>query len=67
VDPEWARDVLAQAEGVRLVADATVGLYPQARTVAGPTWWPWAASGKNVFNDNGLVLWLAVIPAQGTA
>ncbi len=53
-----ARDILAQAPGVRVLDDPTVSLYPQ----------PWSAAGtdevfvgrirKDVSSPNGLVMWV---------
>jgi aspartate-semialdehyde dehydrogenase len=53
-----ARDILAQAPGVRVLDDPTVSLYPQ----------PWSAAGtdevfvgrirKDASSPNGLVMWV---------
>ncbi|UCG54062.1 MAG: aspartate-semialdehyde dehydrogenase [Dehalococcoidia bacterium] len=58
MSPDEARHILAQAEGVKLLDDPTISLYPQ----------PWSAAGTDeVFVgrirrdsslDNGLVMWV---------
>jgi aspartate-semialdehyde dehydrogenase len=59
IDPEKARDILAEAPGVRVMDDTTISLYPQSRVAAGTDQVLVGRVRQEAFNDNGLAMWIA--------
>jgi len=58
ITPEIAGDILAEAPGVRLMDDPSVGFYPHPRIAAGTDLVMVGRIRQENFNLNGLVLWV---------
>jgi aspartate-semialdehyde dehydrogenase len=59
MSPEKAGDILAEAPAVRVMDDTTINLYPQPRVAAGTDLVLVGRIRQDVFNDKGLVMFLA--------
>jgi aspartate-semialdehyde dehydrogenase len=58
ISPDEARDILAQAPGVRIQDDITISLYPQSWSVAGTNEVFVGRIRQDVSHPNGLVIWV---------
>lgn len=59
INEDIAGNILAGASGVRVMNDSTIGLYPQPRNAAGMDAVLVGRIRQDVFNEYGLVLWVA--------
>ena len=59
INRDKAGDILAEAPGVRVMDDTTINLYPQPRTAAGTDTVLVGRIRQDVFNDKGLVMFVA--------
>ena len=58
ISPDKARDILAQAPGVRIQDDIAISLYPQSWSVAGTNEVFVGRIRKDASHPNGLVIWV---------
>lgn len=58
ISPDEAKDILAQAPGVRIQDDSTISLYPQSWSAAGTDEVFVGRIRKDASHPNGLVIWV---------